>query len=60
MREPRFILTRVEREQEMLRIAETLAQRGFYVFGQAPAKAAPATSPDGASSATWTVGRTAR
>lgn len=39
MRGSRASLTRVEREQEILRIAEALAQRGFYVFGPGPAAA---------------------
>lgn len=30
-------MTRIERELEILRIAEALAQRGFYVFGPTPA-----------------------
>lgn len=32
-------MTRIERELEILRIAEALAQRGFYVFGPTPAGA---------------------
>ncbi|HWQ88309.1 hypothetical protein [Brevundimonas sp.] len=50
MRGSRASLTRVEREQEILRIAEALAQRGFYVFGPTPAAAAP-TDPPGATPA---------
>lgn len=42
MRGSRASLTRVEREQEILRIAEALAQRGFYVFGPTPG---PLTDP---------------
>lgn len=41
-------LTRVERELEILRIAEALAQRGFHVFGPTPAGARtdpPVTTP---------------
>ncbi len=41
-------LTRIERELEILRIAEALAQRGFHVFGSTPAGARtdpPVTTP---------------